>query len=134
MNRLWRSVFKTKVTQHEAKDTGMALVLLLLLVAAYSGRNGFLVAAIVLHILNMTAPQIFRPAAVVWLGLSHLIGLVMSRAILTLIFFVVVTPVALWRRISGKDSMRLKEFKAGSASVMVERNHTFTGPDLEQPY
>jgi hypothetical protein len=35
---------------------------------------------------------------------------------------------------SGADSLKLKVFKAGRESVMRERNHTYIGRDLEQPY
>ena len=34
----------------------------------------------------------------------------------------------------GRDPMRLRAFKAGDASVMLPRNHTFTGSDVERPY
>jgi len=34
----------------------------------------------------------------------------------------------------GKDSLRLRAFRAGNESVMVVRNHTFTASDLEKPY
>lgn len=43
-------------------------------------------------------------------------------------------PVGLLRRFSGKDPLNLKAFKAGSTSVMKERNHRFVAADLEKPY
>ena len=58
----------------------------------------------------------------------------MSRVILTLIFFLVVTPIGLVRRLLGKDSLRLRAFKTSDDSVMLPRNHIFSGADLERPY
>ena len=90
--------------------------------------------AAVLQVITMTVPRIFAPIAVVWLGLSHLLGAVMSRVVLTVIFFLVVTPIGLVRRLMGKDSLRLRAFKAGDDSVMLPRNHVFSDADLERPY
>jgi hypothetical protein len=123
-----------KITKDQSRDTGMAVVLLLLLIFASKKREGYLLAAIVLHVVNMAVPQIYKPVAVVWLGFSDLLGAVMSRVLLSIILFAVVTPIAIFRRLVGKDSLKLRAFKASKDSVMVERNHTFIGRDLERPY
>ncbi len=133
--KLWlQKVWRGEATNEQAKDTGMAIVLVLLLVWLGQRRDGYVAAAIVVHVLNMTAPRLFRPFAVVWFGLSHVLGLVASKAILTVVFFVVVTPIAVWRRLAGHDSLNLRGFKKGRESVMKQRNYTFVGKDLEQPY
>ena len=129
-----RELVKIDVGTARARDTGMALVLLLLLVWYFTGQDAFVLGAALLHVLNMTAPQVYRPAAVVWFGLSHVLGAVVSRVVLTGVFFGVVMPVGLLRRAFGADSMQLKAFKAGRGSVMDRRDHTFTGKDLEHPY
>jgi hypothetical protein len=51
-----------------------------------------------------------------------------------MVFLFVVTPISLLRRWLGKDSLKLRDFKTGQGSVMVERNHTFVSKDLERPY
>jgi len=126
--------FKKKVTKDQSRDTGMAMVLLLLLLAVSPKRHGFLIAAIVVHIVNMIAPQIFRPIAVIWLGLSNLLGEVVPKVLLSIVFFLVVTPIGILRRLAGKDALKLHVFKGGQDSVMLERNHLFIGRDLERPY
>jgi hypothetical protein len=127
-------LFRKKITKDQSRDTGMAMVLLLLIVFATRKREGYLIVAMVLHVLNMIVPQMFRPVAVVWLGLSDLLGGVVSKILLSIVFFVVVTPIGMVRRLLGKDSLKLRAFKASQGSVMLERNHTFIGQDLERPY
>jgi hypothetical protein len=127
-------VLRGDATKEQAKDTGMALVLVFLLLWLYRRSNVYIGAAFAIHLVTMVVPQVFRPVAVIWFGLSHVLGTVASRVILAVIFFGVVTPIAVWRRAIGADSLKLKAFKAGSGSVMKERNHTFVGGDLEQPY
>lgn len=123
-----------RMTKNQCRDTGMAVVLLLLILAITLKRNELVLDALVLQVITMTVPRIFAPIAVVWLGLSHLLGAVMSRVVLTVIFFLVVTPIGRIRRVLGKDSLRLRAFKASDDSVMLPRNHIVSGTDLERPY
>jgi hypothetical protein len=123
-----------RMTADQCRDTGMAMVLLLLIFSIALKRNELVLGALVLQVITMTVPRIFAPIAVVWLGLSHLLGAVMSRVILTVIFFLVVTPIGLVRRLLGKDPLRLRAFNASDDSVMLPRNHIFSGADLERPY
>ena len=124
----------TRITRDQSRDTGMAMVLLLLILFMSLRWDVFLFGAITLHVLNMIVPQAYRPVAVVWLGLAHLMGSVVSKILMSLVFFLVVTPIGILRRLSGHDSLRLRAFKAGKESVMVERKHVFAGLDLEKPY
>jgi hypothetical protein len=112
----------------------MALVLLLLILWFVLKRREFVVAAVALHVVNMVLPQIYRPFAVLWLGLSDLLGTVVSNILMCVVFFAVVTPMGLFRRLLGRDSLKLYVFKAGTDSVMVARNYKFTARDLEGPY
>jgi hypothetical protein len=126
--------FKRKITKDQSRDTGMAMVLLLLIVFATRKREGYLIGAMVVHVLNMVVPQMYRPVAVLWLGLSDFLGSVVSKILMSIVFFAVVTPIGILRRLLGKDSLKLRAFKASRGSVMLERNHTFVGKDLERPY
>jgi hypothetical protein len=126
---------KTKeMTKDQSRDTGMAMVLLLLLVYARTRRDGFLWWALILHVLNMIVPRLYAPLAVVWLGFSHVLGTVMSKILLSILFFGVITPIGILRRLSGKDSLKLRNFKASKDSALVVRNHVFQGQDIEKPY
>ena len=126
--------FPTKISNTQAKDTGMAMVLILLLVAAFTHDFGWMRAAVIVLIVDMIWPMVFYPVAVVWLGLSHIIGTVVSKILLSVIFVVLVTPVGLLRRAMSRDSLQLKAFKRDRASVMKVRNHVFVPADIEKPY
>jgi len=58
----------TSSPRDRSRDTGLALVLLLLIVHAATRRDGFATAAIVVLVAAMTVPLLFRPASVVWFG------------------------------------------------------------------
>jgi hypothetical protein len=76
-----------KITKDQSRDTGMAMVLLFLLVAASRKKEGYLFVAMALHVVNMTVPKVYKPIAIFWLGLSDLLGSVMSRILLSIVFF-----------------------------------------------
>jgi hypothetical protein len=122
------------ITRDQSRDTGMAMVLLLLLALLKWGGGELLVAALIVQVVTMIVPQVFRPIAFLWFGLAHLLGAIVSRVLMWLVFALVVTPIGLLRRALGKDSLRLRAFRADDASVMTVRNHTFTAGDLEKPY
>jgi hypothetical protein len=134
MKKIVAESFKRPITTEQSKDTGMAMVLLLLLASAAFKRQALITAAMIALIVDMTVPQLYRPVAVLWLGLSHLLGTVVSKILLTLVFFGVVTPIGLARKLLGFDSLKLRDFKSGENSVMLIRNHIFTGKDIEKPY
>jgi hypothetical protein len=133
-HRYQRNEGATVIDNHRAKDAGMALTLIALLLAYFWDSQRFLVLAIVLMIVNMSVPGVFKAFAKVWFGLSHILGAVMSRLLLSLIFFLLVTPVGLARRLMGKDSLKLRSWKNGSESVFVIRDVTFSKDNIEKPY
>jgi hypothetical protein len=121
-------------TPEQAKDTGMAMVLICLLLGYFGKFPKFLGVSIALLLITMTWPKAFKPLAGLWFGLSHVMGQVVSKIVLTLIFFLVVTPIGLIRRWTGADALQLKKWKRGSASVFVERQGPIPDKDLLNPY
>ena len=126
--------FKQGMTKEQSKDTGMAMALLLLLVFVKTRKNGWLYAAILVQVVDMVVPRIFTPIAYAWFGLAHILGTVMSRVLLSILFFGLVTPFGVIRRMMGKDSLKLRAFKASNESAMTVRNHLFIAKDIEKPY
>jgi hypothetical protein len=123
-----------KSTPEQAKDTGMAMVLICLLLGYWGKFPQFLPVSLVLLIITMAWPNAFRPLAGLWFGFSHLLGNVVSRVILTILFYVVVTPIGLIRRCMGADALQLKKWKQGRDSVFVVRDGPVQGKDMANPY
>lgn len=126
--------FPTRISNRQAKDTGMAMVLLLLIIGLFSGRVVFFKAALPVLVVDMIWPMAFYPVAVVWLGLSHILGTIVSKILLTVVFFVLVVPVGLFRRMIAKDTLQLRGFKKGTETVMKTRDHVFVAVDIDKPY
>jgi hypothetical protein len=128
-------VFTSRGSPEKDRNTGMALTLLCLLVFLLGQRNPvWIMLAVALLAVSMTFSTVLRPLAIAWYGLSGLMGSIVSRILVTLIFAFVVCPVALVRRALGKDDLLLKQFKKGSGSVLQTRNHRVIAGDLDNPF
>ena len=127
-------IIPKNITRDQAKDTGMAMVLICLL-AGYFGHKPYCIGiAIVLLLGAMTWPTLYKPLGRLWFGLSVLLGTVMSKIFLSILFFTLVTPIGLFRRMTGADPLQLKKWKKSRESVFRVRNHTFSSADLKNPY
>lgn len=122
------------VSQSQSKDAGLALVLICLILALGGASRIFLPLGIGFLLVTMTAPGLFKPFARLWFGFSHALGTVVSRILLTILFYLLVTPVGIVRRLLGKDAMQLKSWKSSRTSVFINRDHLFTAQDLDHPY
>lgn len=127
-------IFHAKISKEQAKDSGMALVLILLILGLFLKIDLFFFLAAGLLLVNMVFPMLFYPFAIVWLGFSEILGSVTSRIILLVIYIAIVLPVALARRLAGKDSLALRKFKNSEGSALKSRDHMYQANDLEKPF
>lgn len=125
---------KTKPTPLECRDTALALTFLLMLVWYFAQNVWFAYAAMALLLLAMVWPGSLSLPARLWFGLSHVLSLVMNKVILGLLYFLVLLPIALIRRVMGKDAMRLRQWKNGADSLFVVRDHVYGKDDLNDAF
>ncbi|HMN48908.1 MAG TPA: SxtJ family membrane protein [Ignavibacteriaceae bacterium] len=95
------------------KKTGLTVGIVLILVSLllwYLGKTSFVYFSSIgglFVILAITAIPVLRPFHKLWMMLSLLMGFVMSRVILTLLFYIVLTPVGFIAKLVGKKFMPL---------------------------
>ena len=119
--------------QQQAKDTGLAFVLICLIIYLFSEQRVWIIFAIFFLLICMTCPKLYQPASRAWLKFSHFLGSIVSTIILTIIFYLVLTPIGLLRQRSGADAMNLKK-RGRKESAFTKRNITFSATDMEKPY
>ena len=71
--------------------------------------------AVPLIVMGLIYPRALGPVHRIWMKLGLALGFVNTRIILGVVFFVVLTPLGLLRRIFGKDSLGLGAPKAGES-------------------
>lgn len=84
-------------------------------------------------LLGLLAPRLLAPIERVWMAFAVVLGTVMTTIILTLTFFVVMTPMGLLLRLTGKDLLGLEgDPEIDSYWVPVDADGPASRPD--QPY
>jgi hypothetical protein len=66
------------------------------------------VMAVVVGPLGLSCPRALRPVFIAWLTLAFPIGWTVSHVILTLLFWAVITPMAVASRLAGRDVLKLR--------------------------
>ena len=110
------------------KSFGIVFSIVFLLIAIYPIINNdelriwSLIIAIIFLVLGLINSKILTPLNKLWFKFGILLGKIVSPIIMGVIFFMVVTPIALIMRIIGKDLLNLKFNK--DKSYWIEK----TGP------
>ena len=122
------------LTKEQCTGTGMAMVLIMLILAIYTTNELYIKIGMAALIINMMVPYVFYPLAVIWFGLANLMGAIMSKVILTILFMLLVVPVGVIRRLTGYDAMLLTSWKKSTVSVFKDKHKSVSAADLEKPY
>ncbi len=111
------------------KKTGLTVGVVLILISLllwYLGKTSFVYFSIIgglFVILSFIAIPVLRPFHKLWMMLALFMGFVMSRVILTILFYLVLTPISLIARIVGKKFMPLG-FDKNAATYWEKRDIT----------
>jgi hypothetical protein len=112
----------------------LVMVMGFLLIATYLHfRTEYASAAKVLFIIALSVGilSFFIESAIVWVWekFALALGWINTRIILSLVFFIFLTPFAVLSRLFSKNSSL--KLKNKEDTTFVERNHTYTKKDLE---
>lgn len=119
------------VRAHEAAAVLSAGLLLAALKASGGLSRGLVAGALAVLLLSLFTARPFEPLARLWYGLGDVLGRVITPIVLSVLFFFVLTPVALLHRMVRRDPLRLKR-QAGSLFAVRER--AFGREDLLRPF
>jgi len=119
----------SRSTKSTSKETVLVITVGFLVLYLVFSRRMFLTLSLVAGLAGIVSSWLSEKIELVWNKLSLLSGKVSNTLLLTLIFFLVLTPMGLLRRLLGKRGML--RVTAGQRSGFIERNHTFTKKDME---
>lgn len=127
MKKEGTSLMATETTRRELRNFGLivggifgALALWPAIIRGGNVRLWMLGLAVVLILPALVAPRMLAPAQRAWMALGGALGWVNTRLVLGLIFFGLVTPMALVFRLTGRDPMR-RSFDPHATTYRVSR-------------
>ena len=81
---------------------------------------GWLGVSVLTALLALVAPGVLAPFNKAWMGLGNLIGNAVSPLVLGVIYFVLITPIALITRLFGRDELRLR--RKNTTTYWIDRS------------
>lgn len=119
-----------RISRVEVLETFAAFAIVSLLAAVFLRRQELALLALALLAVALVVKPVAQVVTCWWFRFSALLSAISNRVILTLVFFLILTPIALLYRLFNKDPLHLK---AGTAdSFYTERNHTYSKVDMEK--
>lgn len=115
-------------------EFGIVLTLVLLVTGLVSGAVIWFKISVFALLVSVLAPVVYTPLSWLWFGFGQLTERWFSSIILTLVFYLVVTPVALFRKSFSEDTFRLRSFKKHKNSAFLAKDKTFGKDDLDKQY
>ncbi len=86
-----------------------------------------------LMLLGATAPRVLKPVFLVWMALAVVLGYVMTRVILTVVFYAVVSPIGLIMRAVGRDPLE-RRLDPDAKSYWLEKTYPHNSPKRLEKY
>ena len=116
----------SKIKIGSNKSFGIVFFTVFLIIAIWPLLNGYeirywsLIISIVFLILGILNSKILTPLNKIWFKIGILLGNVISPIVMSIIFFLVVTPTSLIMKLFGKDILGIK--KNRSKSYWIEKS------------
>lgn len=96
-------------------------------------NQSFLIAALVIGIPGFLIPFIRKWIVKIWFQIASILGFINSRILLSLVFFLILSPIALLRRLFSKDKLQVKRDKSRK-TFYTTRIHQFQSEDFKNPW
>jgi len=103
-----------KESDNDLKKFGLTIGIILLLIAAllfWKQRPSFIYffpVGLFLVLTGFFTPALLRPLNKGWMSFSILLGWVMTRVILSVLYYIILTPIGIMAKISGKHFLDMK--------------------------
>ncbi len=116
------------------RSFGMVFALVFLAVGIWmvsGGRSAgwlFFVGSALFFVIALACPPVLGPFNRAWMKFGLLLSRVVNPLLLGVVFFLMVTPIAVVRRLLGEDSLRI-EFEPDLESYWIDRNPSGSKPD-----
>ncbi len=129
-----------KSTKKDLRNFGMLVGGVLLLLGAilfWYGKGSapyILGTGALLFVSGVIFPGVLTPLQKVWMALAVVMGYVMTRVMLSLLFFIVMTPLAVGFRLAGKRPLDLKMDRTAKSYWHYLDEEKDGGGDIEKQF
>ncbi len=131
---------KIKETKKDLRKFGLSVGIVFLLISAllfWFEKNTYLyftIAGTTLTILGIVYPLILKPLNKIWMSLSIILGWIMTRVILIILYYIVLTPTGIIAKIFRNNFLKLKNDKSNDSYWEVRKDRKIKKSDFENQF
>lgn len=92
-------------------------------------KNYLIYTSLFLLLISILSDTLSEKISWSWMKLSDLLGIITSKIILTLVFLLILTPLALAFRVFNKNPLLIK--RTCQKSYYIQREHLYSADDFE---
>ena len=119
----------------DIKSFGIVIGIILFIISGllmYYNKESYQIIAIIASTfigLGLIFPIFLKPIYFVWMIFAAILGWVMTRVILSVVFYLIMTPISLITKLLGEDFLNLKKIESDSYW-----NYRNSSEELNQDY
>ena len=132
-------LYSIKSRRKDLKNFGFAIGFILLIIGLSLFVRGkdlfvyFFSIGSILIILGGITPFILKPIYKIWMIFAVIIGWIMTRVILSVLFFSIITTIGIFTRLIGKDFLNLK-IKSNESYWNIRNKERELNQDYEKQF
>jgi hypothetical protein len=129
-----------KSDKSEWKKFGITMGVILTIIGCFllwKNNNSFeylFILAAVFFISGIIIPTLLKPVYKAWMVLSVVMGYIMTRVIMVIIFYLIVTPIGLIASLTGKKFLDMKIDKGTKSYWIVREKKQTVQSDYEKQF
>ena len=132
---MFEEIKNIKTSNKDIRSFGITIAIILFIISAilfYYDKSSYEVIAYIgggFIGLGIIIPALLKPIYILWMTFAVILGWVMTRVILSLVFYFIITPISFVTRLFGEDFLALKRVESDSYW-----NYRDSAEELNQDY
>ena len=137
---MFEEIKNINTSQNDIRNFSITIGVLLLAIACFlvlKENNSF---QILLYIsasfigLGLLYPIILKPIYLLWMIFAVILGWIMTRVILSMVFYFIISPIGLLTRLIGEDFLELKKSSDNKSYWNIRNSKTELNQDYEKQF
>ena len=137
---MFEEIKNIKSKKSDLRNFGFIIGIVLLIISGilfWKEKESFqilLTFGVAFGILGITIPFILKPIYWVWMIFATILGWIMTRVILSLLFYIIITPIGLIPRFFGKQFLELRWDKSKESYWNFKTNEHLKKENYEKQF
>ena len=117
---MFEEIKNIPTSNKDIRGFGITIGIILFIISGllmYYGKESYQLIAIIASTfigLGLILPILLKPIYLLWMTFAAILGWIMTRVILSIIFYLILTPIGLITRLLGEDFLALKKIESDS--------------------